>query len=155
MHVRSGSQKTLLVISIIDIVSGALALIAGLMTTLLGGFMGAAVGGAGEELAEAGVTAAEAGAASAVTSILSVFIIVAGIISIIEGILGVRAANDATKIMPVWIIAIVSLVGSIVSLIMVFVNGSFADSGLSTIATLVIDAMMFWIANNIKVEAGR
>lgn len=108
-----------------------------------------------EELAEAGLSASDVGVASAVVSFLAVFLTVASLITIVEGILGVRAANDASKIMPVWILAIISLAGAVISLIMTFVNGTFATSGVSGIVTLVINGLMFWVANNIKVEAGK
>lgn len=138
-------------VSIIEIVSGALSLIAGLMATLAGGVMGGAVSSmSADQLAEAGVTAADAGMLSVATSMMAVILIVAAAVSILEGVLGIRAANDASKIMPVWILAIIGLVGAVITIIVSIANGSFAANAVSNIITLVIDGLMFWIANNIK-----
>lgn len=150
---RSGSQKILRVISIIDIVGGVLMLILGLMTTVAGGLLGGAAGSATLDLVEEGIDPSDVGALSMLTTALAVIVIVEAIISIIEGVLGLRAAKDATKIMPVWILAIITLVASAIGLIMVFVNGTFASDGITSICTLVMDGLMFWIANNIKNEA--
>lgn len=150
---RSGSQKALFVISIIEIVSGTFAFLAGIMATLAGGILGGAAGNATQELADAGVSAADAGAASAITVVLGLVLIITAIISVVEGILGIRASRDATKIMPVWILAIIALVSVIVSLIVSIVNGTFAANAGSNIASLLINGGMFWIANNIKNEA--
>ena len=108
-----------------------------------------------KKLAEAGVTAADAGMLSVATSMMAVILIVAAAVSILEGVLGIRAANDASKIMPVWILAIIGLVGAVITIIASIANGSFAANAVSNIITLVIDGLMFWIANNIKTEAGK
>ena len=145
---RSGSQKVLLVVSIIEIVFGVLTFIVGLMATLAGGALNGAMGGTPEEVAAVGIL-------STATSVFAVVLIVGAVLSVLEGILGVRAANDASKIMPVWILAIIALVSAVISLIMTIANGSFAVNGLNNIITLVLDGLMFWVANNIKVEAGK
>lgn len=126
------------------------------MATLAGGAMGGAVSSmSADQLAEAGVTAADAGMLSVATSMMAVILIVAAAVSILEGVLGIRAAKDASKIMPVWILAIIGLVGAVITIIVSIANGSFAANAVSNIITLVIDGLMFWIANNIKTEAGK
>lgn len=57
--------------------------------------------------------------------------------------------------MPVWILAIIGLVGAVITIIVSIANGSFAANAVSNIITLVIDGLMFWLANNIKTEAGK
>ena len=153
---KSGSQKFLKVISIIDIVLGILALIAGIMTALLGGAAAAGVVSSGADaLATSEFTAEEVGVGIAAFSIIGVFTIVAGIITLLEGILGLRAANDPQKIMPVWVLAIIGLVCSVVSLIMTFVNQGGSSDIISGIANVAGSCLMFWVANNIKVQAGK
>lgn len=147
---KSGSQKVLKVISIIEIVFGALALIAGLAA-----FTGASMlGMAGQEqLAENGIDAATQTQGMAALNLVAMVIVVSAIISIIEGILGVRAANDPTKIQPVWILAIIALVCSVASAIMGIAHVAGATFDPSSLITIAIDAALFWVANNIKNQA--
>lgn len=152
---RSGSQKALLIISIIDIVIGAFILIFGLVTIFAGNALGALTPA---ELAEAGLadlTAEDKVAAAMAMSFISASMIIMGIISVIEGILGIRAANNNQKIMPVWVLSIIGLAGVVVGIIMSIVQGTFSSSIMSNIFSLVANGLMFWIANNIKTQAGK
>ncbi len=146
---RSGSQKALLIIAIINIVFGAFTLIAGLMTGALGVGVGVL---SSSDIASAGVTGNQQAAVTAGFSLLGIVGILDGILTLVEGILGLRAANDNQKIMPVWILAIVSLVISALNLLTSLFSGKFS---LSLLLSVVVAALMFWIANNIKQEAGR
>lgn len=146
---RSSSQKALLVIAIINIVFGAFALIAGLMSGVLGVGVGILNS---SDIASAGVTGNQQAAVTAGFSLLGIVGIVDGILTLVEGILGLRAANDNQKIMPVWILAIASLVISALNLISGLFSGKFS---LSLIVSVIVAGLMFWIANNIKQEAGR
>ncbi|MBE6473150.1 MAG: hypothetical protein E7Z99_06180 [Coriobacteriaceae bacterium] len=150
---RSGSQKVLLVLSIIDIIGAALMLLAGL-AVMLGG---AAIGAvdpmeASAALEGTGVTQGQAGM---LVGIGGFFIIIGGAVELIMGILGIRAANDNQKIMPVWVLAIISLIFSVIGLISAIAGGTFATQGASAIVSLIIAGLMMWIANNIKQEAGK
>lgn len=150
---RSGSQKALLVISIISIVFAVIGILLGLMTLLGGALVGAVPAeDASEALAGSGINQAQAGVLVGVMGFVTVLI---SAFELVVGILGVRAANDNQKIMPVWVLAIVELVLCVIAVIMVFVNGTFATDGVSSILSLAIGALIFWIANNIKKEAGR
>ena len=62
-------------------------------------------------------------------NIVAVISILAAVVSILTGALGVRAANDNQKIMPVWILSIIALAAlasAVVSIIMAIVQGNFA-----------------------------
>ena len=145
---RSGSQKVLLVLSIIEIIGGVLALITGAMAFL----------GAGAVLTDAatvagtGVTQDEA---AGIFVILSGVAIVEGIWSLLCGIFGVRAANDNQKIMIVWVFCLIGVIISVVGIIAAIVNGRFGSQVWSLLGTLVFSGIMFFIANNIKKEAGK
>ena len=141
--IRSSSQKFLLVVSIIDIVGGAFVIIAGLMT----GILGAGVGISG---AQAGLTSSQAATAAGGLTLITVLAFLSGGFDLVEGILGLRAANDNQKIMPVWILSIVSLVIIVIEIIMSLFQGGFS---FTYILSLIISGLMFWIANNIKQEA--
>ena len=146
---RSGSQKALLVISILIIIGGAIAILFAIMTGVAGGMVGAA---SSAQLAEAGVDSSMQAVATGGLTIITIVSVVSGAISLIEGILGIRAANDNQKIMPVWVLAIIGLAFSVIGIIMSIVNGGFQASSL---VGLALSGLMFWIANNIKTEAGK
>ena len=150
---RSGSQKVLLVLSIINIVFAVLAILAG-VTFMLGGSLFGAVASseAAAALSGTGITQGEAGA---IVGIAGYVILFSGVIELILGILGVRAANDNQKIMPVWVLAIIQLVLCAISLITTITGGSFGTQGASSIISLVLAAIIMWLANNIKREAGK
>lgn len=146
---RSGSQKFLKVISIIDIVMGAIVIVASFAAV----FMGGVASMASPDLVASGeLDASQAALASGAMSILGVFGIIVGAVTVVEGVLGVRAANDPSKIMPVWILSIIGLAANAVSLIMAFVQHG---NILSALLSLVVSGLMFWVANNIKVQAGK
>lgn len=147
---RTQSQTILFVVSIIDIVFGVIAIVAAFLSFVGVAAVGAAT--ASNELAASGVTAADAGVASAAIGILGIIALLGGVLSVVEGVLGIRAANDNQKIMPVWILAIISLAMTIFSCISSIVQGSFS---FSMIVSLALAGVMFWVANNIKQEAGR
>lgn len=141
---RSTSQKILKVISIISVV-GAIIAIIGAVLMLAGGILFAQSGAEG---VVEGMTAAEAGASVAFAGF---FTLVEGLICLLEGVLGLRAAKDSRKIMPVWIIAVIGLAAGIISLVMtVFRGGVDASQYGSLIGSVASSALMFWLANNIK-----
>ncbi len=153
---RSGSQKFLLVVSIINIVFGALAVIMGLLAMTGGAVIGS--------VSTPEVTSAfdEAGMAQSTAAVLvmggSMLIIITAVIDIVIGILGVRAANDNQKIMPVWVLCLIDLVLTIIGVIMSLVQNGSLGSGssmLSNILSIAMTVLMFYAANNIKREAGK
>lgn len=143
---RSGSQKALLVLSIIEVICGILVLIVGILG-LIGGGTVATVGT--EDLGEL------AGVAGGAIAIASGLIVVSGIVTLLAGVFGVRAANDNQKIMIVWVFTLLVVIVNIIGIVMAAINGSFGTDAISLIAGLVFSLLMFWIANNIKKQAGK
>lgn len=146
---RSGAQKFLLVVSIINIVLGILAVIYGIVT-LVGGR--SAGGVSTEALMASGANAVEAEQVVTTINVLIILAIVTGVISLVQGILGIRAANDNQKVMPVWFISLISLAFAISNFITAIFQGNFQ---ISMVASLIVPILMFWAANNIKSEAGK
>ena len=108
------------------------------------------VGGQGTILAGhlLAMTAAEAGAA---VGAVGFFTLIEGLICLLQGVLGLRAAKDSRKVMPVWIIAVIGLAAGIISLVMtVFRGGVDASQYGSLIGSVASSALMFWLANNIR-----
>jgi hypothetical protein len=79
----------------------------------------------------------------------------AGAVELAVGLLGLRASNDASKIMPVWVLSLISLVGQVVGFIMGIVQGTAMNGLLSSLVSLALAGLMFWAANNVKAEAGK
>lgn len=150
---RSGSQKALLVISIISIVIAVLGILTALLAMVGGSLFGAVPADeAAEALAGSGITQGELGAVLGVGGLV---ILIGCVIELIVGILGVRAANDNQKIMPVWVLALIELILYVVSIVMMIVNGTITNDIASTVVSAIIAVLIFWIANNIKREAGK
>ena len=153
---RSGSQKALLVISIIGIIGAVLGIIVGALVIAGGGLIGAVPqsqvdADTAASLAEAGITTGQAGALVGIVGGLALF---ASILELIISILGVRAANDNQKIKPVWILSIISVVFGVINLISAIVQGPFGGQAPSLIIGIAWSLVVLWIANNIKQEAG-
>lgn len=150
---RSGSQKFLLVISIINIIFAVLGILAGVVGIMGGAFFGAAdPQEVASTLADAGVTQGEA---SGIVVGAFLFVLLASAVELIVGILGVRAANDNQKIMPVWVLALIDVILYVVGIIVAIVNGDFSAQGFSYILSLAFAVLLFWVANNIKRQAGK
>ena len=149
---RSGSQKALLVISIITIIFAVIGLIFSVLAITGGALFGAAdLGEAAGTLQDAGATQGEVAAG---VTLFGLVLLIACVIELIEGILGVRAANDNQKIMPVWVLAIIGVVISFIGAMGLAVQGRLTEDP-AMIVSLVVSALMFWIANNIKTQAGK
>ena len=150
---RSGSQKALLVFSILNIIGAVIALVGGI-AMMMGGILVETVDPAetAAVVAETGLTQSEIGVFAGMIGIVLIF---DGIIELIMGILGIRASNDNQKIMPVWVLAIIQLILCVASLITIVVNGTFASQGMSQIISILFAVIILWLANNIKREAGK
>lgn len=144
---KSQNQKILKVISIIEIVLACIGILFGIMGAAGGGLLASDPTAAGEIASEAGLTA---GSLSAGVIGASVGVIIANLINILIGVLGLRASKDATKIMPVWYFAIAGLVLGVIGTVASIATGT----GLGNLPSLALSAFVFWVANNIKAEAG-
>ena len=134
----SASQKYIKIVSILNIIGGAFYVLIGIL-----GFLGKGLVG-NEALIE------QAGGDSSAPMAANVFLIVMiviGLFSLVVGILGVRAANDPRKIGPVFTLAVVSLIISVVNLFVGIFGGNFS---IYSLVECVPPALMTWCANNVK-----
>lgn len=134
----SESQKYIKIVSILNIIGGAFYVLIGIL-----GFLGKGLVG-NEALIE------QAGGDSSAPMAANVFLIVMiviGLFSLVVGILGVRAANDPSKIGPVFTLAVVSLIISVVNLFVGVFGGNFS---IYSLIECVPPALMTWCANNVK-----
>ena len=135
----SNSQKYIKIISIIDIVFGVLGLIV------------SAAGAAGGFVLASGATGANVAATDAMGfGAAMVILALSCIFTIVVGILGLRAAKDASKIKPLFIVSVISLAIGVVSVVMSVTDGSFKASDLTG---LVGSALMVFCANNVRKQA--
>ena len=134
----SASQKYIKIVSILNIIGGAFYVLIGIL-----GFLGKGLVG-NEALIE------QAGGDSSAPMAANVFLIVMiviGLFSLVVGILGVRAANDPSKIGPVFTLSVVSLIISVVNLFVGIFGGNFS---VYSLIECVPPALMTWCANNVK-----
>ena len=136
----SNSQKYINIVSILNIIGGALFVLIGIL-----GFLGKGLVGNEALIQEAGDSSAPA----AVNTFLIVMIVI-GLFSLVVGILGVRAANDPSKIGPVFTLAVVSLIISVVNVFVGIFGGNFS---IYSLIECVPPALMTWCANNVKKQA--
>ena len=57
--------------------------------------------------------------------------------------------------MIVWVFALIGAILGVVGFICSIIDGSFGQDAASTIVSLIVNVLLFWIANNIKREAGK
>ena len=149
---RSGSQKVLRVLSILSIIGAIIALLASILSFAGGGFVGSLSPEQAASLTtETGVTQENA---TVMLLGLGFGGIISAIIGFIEGILGLRASNDATKIGPVLILTVISVVLGVVGILLdMTVGGQQLSQQSSDFISLFVNCFMLWICNNIKRQA--
>ena len=136
------SQKIVKVFGILSIISAVLALLGGLAMLGIGG-IGAATAGetADQELAMGIGVALLAGVAAILT----------GVVDLVEGIFCMKAAKDAGKAQPLWIVSIIAVIFAAITLITSFKNGT--QEILSAVFSLAVNCFVLYLANNIKKHA--
>ena len=80
--------------------------------------------------------------------VLGIVTLVGSVFGLLEGIFSLKAAKDAAKAQPLWVISLISLVLDALSVIATLTNGG--ENVLTDIFTLAISAFTFYLANNIK-----
>jgi hypothetical protein len=143
---RSGSQKVLRILSIIQIIISILILIVGAMGFIAAGDVSSIQTGDVE------TNSIVQGAAGTIAVAFGVVVVIIGLWNLLCGIFGLRAANDNTKIMIVWVFLLIGMIIELVAAAFAILNG-FQDTSIWSVAVALIwSVFMFWIANNIKKE---
>lgn len=139
----SGARKALKVMSILTIVMAIIQIITAGLIVFGSSFM------VGMQEAELDGTTVDVGVALMGVGIMA---LVSSVVSLIVGILGVRGANDPTKIGPYKIIAIIGLVLCILQAAMFLFTGQIASYGISGVLSLVFVAVLVFLAFKIEKE---
>ncbi len=140
----SGARKALKVIAIIMIVLAALQIVLGAMIAFGASFM------VGQQSATLEGVTVDVGSSLQGVGIMAV---VSGIVSLIVGILGVRGANDPSKIGPFKVLAIIGLILCAIQFVMYVATGQFASYGLSGVLTLIVQIAIVVLAFKVQNEA--
>ena len=134
---RSRSQKVVKVLGILSIIDAVLCLILAI-GALLTAF------GAGTR----DVITDEVATGIGIMIFATIILLVTGIVDLIEGAFCLRAAKDARKAGPLWVVSMIAVILSVLSLITSFREGGQAIA--SGVATLAINCAIFFLANNIR-----
>ena len=141
MSKSSGSQLYIKIVSILNIIGGALYLLIGVLATFGKNVVGdnALIEQAGDSTAPAAVTA------------FIIALILSGAFSLFSGIIGMRAANDPKKAGPLLTLSVISLCVGIVGIVAATIGGGFK---VESLIKLVPPALMTWCVNNVKKQSG-
>jgi heme/copper-type cytochrome/quinol oxidase subunit 1 len=134
------SQKIVKVMGILSIIGAVVSFIAALGLLGVGGFSATKLENANDELVQC----------VAIFLVLGIIMLVSGVFELLQGIFSLKAAKDATKAQPLWVISLISVVLDALSVISSFTNHSSVQDILTEIFTLAIACFTFYLANNIK-----
>ena len=149
---RSGSQKVLLVLSILTIIGAVISLLMAVFSFFGAGMLIQLPASDVASLSqETGMTQEGMGGLLAGLGIIGV---VSALVGLIRGVFGLRASKDATKVGPLWVFSVIGLALSIASIVFGLVTGAREFSKLAgAFGGLLGSLIMFVIANNIKRQA--
>ena len=143
------AKSTLKILGILSVILGIIGVIMGIGLVLGGGLFGANTLASGAATTTQG--ADNVGLVTGMVMALGIFTAVSALIDVLLGIFSVRASNDFSKINPAYILSIIALALSVIS---VFIN--FAEFNLSTLIAalpgIVFSAVLFLAAKTVKEE---
>ena len=140
MSKSSGSQLYIKIVSILNIIGGALYLLVGVLA-----IFGKNVVGDSALIEQT----RDATAPAAVTAFI-IALIISGAFSLFSGIIGMRAANDPKKAGPLLTLSVISLCVGIAGIVAATIGGGFK---VESLIKLVPPALMTWCANNVKKQS--
>ena len=152
MQDLESARKTLKILGILSIIGGALSLIMAVVSFAGGGLV------AGSIATPGAIDAADMEGAAAATGLLLIaggILVISGVFSLLLGIFSVRASSDFRKIGPAYVLAIMNLVMTVISVIFTLVGG--AGINFSSIASCIVSiglsVAIFMAAKTIKENA--
>lgn len=132
-------------------VFGILCIILGVFGIILGVAMFAGGQIMGFQLVANPATQGEAAELAGLVLVLAICMIIAAIVDLLLGIFSIIGANNPSKIMPAFVLSLISLILSVASLVMNLING---DINVSTIISgalsILFGALIFWCTNTIR-----
>lgn len=143
------AKSTLKILGILSVILGIFGVIAGLGLVAGGGLLGA------DTLMSGKVTTADgAETVSMVTGMvmaMGIFTAVSALVDVLLGVFSVRASKDFSKINPAYILSIIALALSVISLFMNFAEFNLSTL-LSALPSIVFSVVLFLAAKTVKEE---
>ena len=143
------AKSTLKILGILSVILGIFGVIAGLGLVAGGGLFGA------DTLMSGNVTTADgAETVSMVTGMvmaMGIFTAASALIDVLLGVFSVRASKDFSKINPAYILSIIALALSVISLFMNFAEFNLSTL-LSALPSIVFSVVLFLAAKTVKEE---
>lgn len=143
------AKSTLKILGILSVILGIFGVIAGLGLVAGGGLLGA------DTLMSGKVTTADgAETVSMVTGMvmaMGIFTAVSALVDVLLGVFSVRASKDFSKINPAYILSIIALALSVISLLMNFAEFNLSTL-LSALPSIVFSVVLFLAAKTVKEE---
>ena len=143
------AKSTLKILGILSVILGVFGVIAGLGLVAGGGLFGA------DTLMSGKVTTADgAETVSMVTGMvmaMGIFTAVSALVDVLLGVFSVRASKDFSKINPAYILSIIALALSVISLFMNFAEFNLSTL-LSALPSIVFSVVLFLAAKTVKEE---
>lgn len=143
------AKSTLKILGILSVILGIFGVIAGLGLVAGGGLFGA------DTLMSGKVTTADgAETVSMVTGMvmaMGIFTAVSALVDVLLGVFSVRASKDFSKINPAYILSIIALALSVISLFMNFAEFNLSTL-LSALPSIVFSVVLFLAAKTVKEE---
>ena len=135
---KSTSQKIIKVLGILSIIGAVLCLVGAAGMFGVGGIGALSVDPEDNEMATGIFT----------LFLFGIVLLISGLTELLQGIFSLRAAKDATKAQPLWVISVISLILSVITLISSFGKGG--QEVFSAIFSVIVSAVILYLANNIK-----
>lgn len=139
----SGARKALKVMSILTIVMAIIQIVTAALIVFGSSFM------VGTQEAELNGSTVDVGVALMGVGVMA---LVSSVVSLVVGILGVRGANDPSKIGPYKVIAIIGLALCVIQAAASLFTGQIASFGISGLLSLVFMAVLVFLAFKIEKE---
>lgn len=143
------AKSTLKILGILSVILGIFGVIVGLGLVAGGGLFGA------DTLMSGKVTTADgAETVSMVTGMvmaMGIFTAVSALVDVLLGVFSVRASKDFSKINPAYILSIIALALSVISLFMNFAEFNLSTL-LSALPSIVFSVVLFLAAKTVKEE---
>ena len=141
------AKKSIIILGVLNIILGLFGIVLGVALFSGGNMLGKSV----IETATPGAEgAAEALTVSGIMLVLGVFVLVAAVVYLLLGIFSIIGGKNPVKIMPAYVLSIIAIILSVVTMILNFANGVNATSILDGIVGIVFSATSFAGAKTIR-----
>ena len=141
------AKKSIIILGVLNIIFGIFGIVMGVAFLSGGNMLGKSV----IETATPGAEgAAEALTVSGIMLVLGVFVLVAAVVYLLLGIFSIIGGKNPVKIMPAYVLSIIAIILSVVSMILDFANGVNVSTILNGIVGIVFSVTTFACARTIR-----